>query len=315
MSDLLSIIIPIYNEEKYLPRCIESVLQQTHRDFELLLINDGSTDRSIDICTKYQKKDSRIRVIDKSNEGVSATRNLGIKEAKGDYVSFIDSDDFVDKDIYRVLLSQMTKDKTELCAMTSYTINQCGHILDGSQVISGDVALTELLLLRFPTSLWAYLYSRKALDGLYLNEDIHFFEDFEFNYRVLTKADTVSLCDQTLYYYQPNSGSVNMQSISEKRTSCLKVYDLIIDNLIRERKELLQYASCFRAHFLASVISSLAKSDRAATKYYDLVHKHAKSIVLDAMWSPWVPIKHKLAIFACAINPHRACRLIALVRR
>lgn len=93
---MISIIVPIYNAEKYLNRCITSLLQQTYSNIEILLIDDGSTDHSLEICRKY--RDSRIRVISKQNEGVSATRNLGIELAKGEYIMFCDADDFVEKE-------------------------------------------------------------------------------------------------------------------------------------------------------------------------------------------------------------------------
>ena len=98
---LVSIIIPVYNASKYLYRCLDSILNQTFRDFELILINDGSTDNSLEILREYETKDSRIIVIDKPNEGVSAARNQGIEIAKGEYIMFCDSDDYVEMELQK----------------------------------------------------------------------------------------------------------------------------------------------------------------------------------------------------------------------
>ena len=101
----LSIIVPIYNVEKYLSRCIESILNQTFKDFELILVNDGSTDNCKEICEKYKRMDSRIIVANKKNGGLSSARNLGIDISKGDYIGFVDSDDFIDVHMYEILLN------------------------------------------------------------------------------------------------------------------------------------------------------------------------------------------------------------------
>ena len=95
MNKLISVIVPVYNAEKYLKECVESLINQTYINLEIILINDGSTDNSIQICNEYADYDSRIIVVDKLNEGVSKTRNLGIEIAKGDFITFVDSDDYI----------------------------------------------------------------------------------------------------------------------------------------------------------------------------------------------------------------------------
>lgn len=100
MNLLLSIIVPVYNVEKYLERCLDSILVQPFRNFELILVNDGSTDNSLSICKRYEATNNRIVIVDKPNGGLSSARNAGLKVAKGNYVSFIDSDDFISSDFY-----------------------------------------------------------------------------------------------------------------------------------------------------------------------------------------------------------------------
>ena len=112
---LVSIIVPVYNAERYLHRCIDSVLAQTYTNFELLLINDGSKDNSGEICDKYAVKDSRIRVFHKENGGVSSARNMGIDEAKGEWLSFIDSDDWIEPTMYEKMLQELIGNNADIC--------------------------------------------------------------------------------------------------------------------------------------------------------------------------------------------------------
>ena len=112
MNDLITILVPFYNVEKYITQCIESIINQTYKNLEIILIDDGSTDNSLKICKEFQKNDSRINVIKKKHEGVSSSRNIGIKIAHGEYIMFIDSDDFVSKNFVKELYSAVLKNNT-----------------------------------------------------------------------------------------------------------------------------------------------------------------------------------------------------------
>ena len=113
---MISVIVPVYNKEEYLGRCIDSVLGQTYADLELILVDDGSKDGSAEICRSYEKKDKRVRFIQKENGGASSARNLGISEAKGEYIGFVDGDDWIEEDMYETLLNELDKHKDEKTA-------------------------------------------------------------------------------------------------------------------------------------------------------------------------------------------------------
>ena len=114
MSELISVIVPVYNVEKYLDKCIQSILGQTYSNIELLLIDDGSTDSSGAICDKYVTQDSRVRVFHKSNEGVSAARNWGLDNAKGEWIAFVDADDWIDSDMYERMYNAAVQNQTDM---------------------------------------------------------------------------------------------------------------------------------------------------------------------------------------------------------
>ena len=130
MNDLISIIVPVYKAEKYLRRCVDSILAQTYQNIEVLLIDDGSPDNSGEICDEYAEKDSRVRVFHKPNGGVSSARNLGLKEAKGDYIGFVDADDYIDKTMYEVLLCNLIKENSDIsiCSYNQEDSNGIFHI-------------------------------------------------------------------------------------------------------------------------------------------------------------------------------------------
>ncbi|MFB4033716.1 glycosyltransferase family 2 protein, partial [Streptococcus pneumoniae] len=122
-NELISIVIPIYNVENYLRQCLDSIVAQTYQNFECLLINDGSPDHSADICREYVSKDSRFRYFEKENGGVSSARNLGIEHSKGEYITFIDSDDWVDSDYLEVLYTTLLEEGADIAVSTYKKFN------------------------------------------------------------------------------------------------------------------------------------------------------------------------------------------------
>ena len=115
MDKKISIIVPIYNTEKYLKRCLDSLIKQEYENIEIILINDGSTDGSLQICEEYKNKDNRIVLIDKIHTGVSHTRNIGLENVSGDYIGFVDSDDYIDKDMFKNLMIGIEKYNADIC--------------------------------------------------------------------------------------------------------------------------------------------------------------------------------------------------------
>ena len=119
MEDLVSIIIPVYNTEKYLSKCLESVINQTYKNLEIILINDGSTDKSKEICESFAKKDKRIQILNKENSGVSSARNHGMRLAKGQYIAFIDGDDYAEENYIEELLKNLKQTESD-CVLCGY---------------------------------------------------------------------------------------------------------------------------------------------------------------------------------------------------
>ncbi len=164
---MISIIVPVYNTGKYLPKCIESILAQVYRDFELILVDDGSKDDSLKICESYAQKDERIKVFHKENGGSSTARNYGLLQAQGDYIGFIDSDDFIDADMYDDLVNAVTKYGVKCAQIGRDEIDEQGNIMpdiclppDKPEVINARDFLKELLMHRGDCSFCTKLIAR-----------------------------------------------------------------------------------------------------------------------------------------------------------
>ena len=169
--ELISVIVPVYNVELYLERCINSIINQTYQNLEIILIDDGSTDRSGEICDEYKKKDMRINVIHKQNGGSSSARNCGLEIAKGEYIGFVDSDDYIASDMY-ALLHQHMRDDVDLVSCRMARINKIGHVeiysgVNRSVLLNNMQAIKEVLHVRYLSiSSCDKLYRREILRGI-----------------------------------------------------------------------------------------------------------------------------------------------------
>jgi len=236
----VSIIVPIYNVEKYLRKCIESILNQTYKNIELILINDGSPDNSADICVEYSKRDKRIKFISQDNSGVSIARNTGIKEATGDYILFIDSDDYIEKYTIETLVNSV-EDKDMIV---------CSYYKEKEEKPKKEMPVTQKYLVSKKNMLqqihtnkaiygyiWNKLYKKSIIDkyNIEFRSNIAICEDLLFNIEYLDKADTdIVITNEKLYHYiMRGNSAVNAKNINKKLTA-LASYQ-IIEELYKEK--------------------------------------------------------------------------------
>ncbi len=222
----VSIIVPVYNAENYLHKCIRSLQNQNFSDFEIILVNDGSKDRSGQICDEHAKFDNRIKVIHKANGGVSSARNRGLEEACGKYIMFCDSDDFVKEEFCAPLLSLAQGDEdclvlagiTEINDKNSTTDNLCAKFPEGERITLTNREFCDLyvelnlkkffLLMNMP---YNKLFSRSIIEkhNLRFDTNINYNEDFIFNLMYLDKVSTVKIYNKSIYnYYVDTPGSL-----------------------------------------------------------------------------------------------------------
>ncbi len=214
---IISIIIPVYNAEKYLRRCIESILTQSLTDFELILINDGSIDKSAEICDEYAKKDNRIIVVHRCNGGASAARNDGLRIAKGKYIGFVDADDYIDKDMYMLMLSATESENADIVVSDYFSIDKFDNIeprqavsfLNNDCLLSHET-ITPYILLKITECIWNCLYRSEIIqkNKIFFDTNLKVNEDWIFNIYAFGAADRVKYIKKSLYYYAYNSSSL-----------------------------------------------------------------------------------------------------------
>lgn len=224
MKDIMvSIIVPIYNGEKYIHRCIKSILKQTHINLEVILVDDGSTDNSKAICDQYSKYDSRVKIICKKNKGVSAARNAGIKIAQGRYIQFIDVDDYIEEKMTEEMIASIKKSDLVIVGynniyddntITSTPISDISGLYTKIKFLSEFGVFFERLLIN---TIWNKLYVKKIIDenNIKFDEDISLGEDLLFNIRYIEKCSNITVLDVCLYNYY----HVNINSLTSKYKS------------------------------------------------------------------------------------------------
>ena len=237
VSSLVSIIVPVYNVEKYLCECLDSILAQTYKHIEVILINDGSGDKSGDIMNRYAKKDKRVRVVHKQNEGVSKTKNLGIKLATGEYITFIDADDYIREDFIKNLMHDAKKYDTRIVTTATDILPIEKDSLENVEECSRCEAIERMFygtLERSDNGM--QLFDRELLveNSISFDAKKKVGEDFDFFIQALMHCDKVIVDYRRMYYYRPNPTSTMSQGVNEGLMKAVDNFFEIGERLIRE---------------------------------------------------------------------------------
>lgn len=247
MEELISIIIPVYNVEKYLVDCLESVVSQSYANIEIILVNDGSTDNSCSICKRYQQKDKRFRVIDKENEGLSVARDTGIQAATGTYFATIDSDDIIDRYYIEKMYRKIKQYDADICLCARDTIGE-----RSSELFLLDECRDDLLIcnreyledkyyktaaLYQMSDSWNKLYKKEFVvqSGIrYILNRKYNGTDLYFNYLLLLHNPKIVAVNEALYHYRITENS----RVRRKNKPLQEGFEIIIDGLLRESEKL-----------------------------------------------------------------------------
>lgn len=240
---LVSFIIPIYNAEKYLDECIKSIIKQTYSNFELLLVNDGSTDNSAIICDTYANKDSRIKVIHKINGGDSSARNIGLDNAKGEYICFVDADDVIHPKLLETTLSVLMETQQDIIIYRYKLFNNKIIYSQNSNnsffVMSNQEAIKEMLKgQKYRGLMCNKLVHRHYYENIRFPEGRSFGEDTYVTYQVLIECPSVVYLDEIFYYYRQNDKSALHQDVSEKNLEVFDTYNTMQENLLKHYSNL-----------------------------------------------------------------------------
>lgn len=228
---LITILIPCFNVELYLSKCLDSILQQTYQNLQIVLIDDGSKDATWKLMQKFEKKDSRIEIYHQDNQGVAATRNNLLTKVKGDYVLFVDSDDWVEPDMIEVLMNEMRQCDADV-SMCGMVVNDTPvskiykkEILDQQEIIKRFLFHNELR-----GSLCNKLVKTSLLHNVKFHSGISYGEDALFCWNIFQKVKKIVMTNRQLYHYRMNDASISHQSFGEKKFSGHQVWEIITED-------------------------------------------------------------------------------------
>ena len=237
---LITVIVPVYNVEKYLRRCLDSIIGQTYQNLEILCIDDGSIDNSGEICEQYAARDARIKVIHQENQGLSTARNRGLDAAEGEYIAFVDSDDYILEDMYKKMLAKLLDYNVDLCVCQwQYEFSDGRQVVKKQNIdpaIYGRKASLEFARFLYMgnyesgvvVAAWNKLYRRALFDTIRFEGRIH--EDEAFSGRIMAKNISVYVMEEQFYVYAQNG-----DSLTNKPFSANKFFFL---DALAERREL-----------------------------------------------------------------------------
>lgn len=310
---MVSVIIPIYNSIQYIRDTLESVINQTYQNLEIILINDGSTDNSLLICEEYSQNDSRIKLFSQDNKGASAARNLGLKKAQGKYILFVDSDDYILPNHIESLVRALEKNNSDICISNCKKINESEII--SYKYIEQQPSITYVLttedLLKgviygnnIGWEVAAKLYRASILKDIYFDDKEILGEDFEFFYKALHRCKSTSVCLNNSYLYIKRPTSItnkNNIDISEKLISIAKKFSEHIDTNYPSLK---YYSDIFMFYTYIGILGQYAINNnkylfyKKKYSYMPLIRKLIFKILLDNK----IKIKFKLKTILILVN-------------
>lgn len=310
MKPKISIIVPIYNVEKYIHKCINSILDQSLTEFELILVDDGSPDRCGEICDEYSKKDNRIKVIHKNNGGVSSARNIGIDKACGEYIGFVDPDDYIDVNMYEILYKSAKKNNAEIVISSFSFIRNCKEekqdVSNDELIFNKYEAITKYFDMVYPFNfsfMCNKLIKRELFDGIRFNTNILVQEDTEIMIKIYNRSKNIAYIGQPLYFYQLRDDSATGNRISKGKITTeqafLNIYRYIKENLSQfNSKALLKYIS----YFFNIIIEIIKNYDEYEDDYYILIKK-LRLIYKEVINDKQIPLKYKVHSSLLLLSP------------
>lgn len=308
---LVSVIIPVYNVEKYLKRCIESITNQTYKNIEIILVNDGSTDNSYRICQEFSEKDTRIVLLNKQNGGLSDARNYGIKNANGEYLSFVDSDDYIDTTMLEKMYKLAKKENLDLVVCNTINIDDTGNSIEiNSNYNYSDDTIKNYLL--SPPMACIRIYKKELFKNIKFKKGIYY-EDLELTPKLVKYTKKIGFIDEGLYYYYQRIGSIMKQK--KFNNKLLDIFDVLETNkleLLKEYPDEVEYM--YITHLLRTATLRFLEYDN----YKELINKITNTI--KCYFPNWNKNKYyrkssKKLKLICTLAYHKKIFILKLIKK
>lgn len=320
MNSKISIIVPVYNTEEYLKRCVDSILAQSYTNIEIILVDDGSKDNSPAICDDYAIKDKRIVVVHKQNGGLSSARNAGLDVATGDYIGFVDSDDFISPDMYKNLMDHIDESGNVLSNVMyvrSYDDGKTApskvpHTTD--KEISSIQFARELMLHTGDVSVCTKLFPKEIFNNIRfcegkLNEDLLFILD------ILSKIEKINFIGEIGYYYFSRSGSISSgygKAVEDMVGNSIVAMETVVKNFPQLKTEAIRFALYQHMAYLLLLPYDLVSKEN--TIYVNAI-KFVRTHFAGNLFNRYLTLKNKIILFAFSTVPKLTKRLLSIIKK
>lgn len=311
MKPLISVVIPVYNSERYLNRCLDSILNQTLSDFEIILVDDYSSDKSRDICETYRAKDPRVKIIcNEVNSGVSISRNKGLEKSTGKYITLVDSDDWLEIDALEYLYDLVKENNADIACyrMNTYKngVNESSNSEEVISVYEGNKIIEEYIIKgEFLYSTCNKLYSEKIIRTIRFSEEIKYAEDALFNCYALSKCSRLVYSNLRKYNYDINDLSTVIK-VTGKRLDILKAQKEMFYYLKTQNNNLEKHMSCNYIFSVNMLVCDIAK-EKSIRSNYLILRKLKKVIQSDkSMYIslPSMDLRERFKFLIIRISPY-----------
>ena len=305
-EDLVSVIIPIYNVEKYLEKSIDSVINQTYKNIEIILVDDGSKDNSGKICDKYINIDNRIKVIHKENGGLSDARNKGIEIATGKYISFIDSDDFVKEDYIKYLYNLIKKYNTQISICAYSILMENGKKIDCGEKYEEKLLTTEECFERMLCEDGFTVSANAKMYDIELFKDVRYpkgrlCEDNGTTYKLIDKVDKIAYGNISNYYYLKRNGSIMLSKFNIRKMDMIELTDEMCDYLEEKYPSIIDAINRRRIYSRFNILRQVIQEEE-----YKNIEDNVIEYILDnknnIIKNPKSPKRDKIALICLMIG-------------
>ena len=307
-NNIISVIIPVYNVKQYIERCIDSILNQTYKNIEIILVDDGSTDGCDEICNMYAEKDKRIKVVHIKNSGVSNARNVGLKLANGNFITFVDADDYIDMTCIEKMYKLCTDEQCDIGIIGILENNELAKKTNASgestnMVLSAEDALKEMLNEKYYYgNVWGKIYKTNIWKDTYFNENTAIGEDMEVLYKVLLKSNKVNVnTNERLYYYTKNrNDSATKSNYNKKWEKEIAICENILKECRENHKNVFPFALKRYIRINYSCIVNILTYDSKNKEIYTELRKNILKYKKDGIYNKFdlkMKVKIRLVLY------------------
>lgn len=306
---LITVIVPVYNTHKYLPTCVDSLINQTYQNLQILLIDDGSTDASPGICDSYSVRDLRVSVVHKTNEGVSSARNLGIELAQGEYISFIDSDDWLEPDAYKHLVDCILEYKVDAVIFEYFVDYESGKSTHNNYCclngLMDNVKAIETTISPVNRFAWSKIYARKLIEKVRFDQSIHIGEDTLFACNALGNAQSAYYTSKALYHHYQSEVSATRCAFNKKRFTGIEAYKRLLQLCQSNYPKIIDVALSAYISLVISTIVELydARNYPGSRKIISSLNSNIRELFYTVLHSKDILFRVKIRFLLCCISP------------